>query len=88
LLRRHLPDPDQPELRGFEWDVYQRHLQRSRPLRSFPTSDIPYVVTATPDGRTLASLVYVHAPHSADERVEFVLFQRPDKELETREFLR
>ena len=73
LLRRHLPDPGQPDLRGFEWDVYQRHLQRSRPFLSSSCSDTPYVVTATPDGRTLASLVYVHAPHSADERVEFVL---------------
>jgi WD40 repeat protein len=74
LLGRHIPEHGQRDWRGFEWDVFQRHLQRARPFRSFSCSDNPYLVTATPDGRTLTSLVYVHAPHPDDERVEFILW--------------
>jgi WD40 repeat protein len=74
LLRRHFPAPGQPDWRGFEWDVFWRHLQRSRPSRSFPTSDTPYLCTATPDGRTLAAFVYVHSPDPANERIEITLW--------------
>jgi len=74
LLRRHIPEPGQTDWRGLEWDVFDRHLQRSQPFRSFPTSDTPYLVSTTPNGRTMAVLDYVHAPDPADERVEVTLW--------------
>jgi WD40 repeat protein/serine/threonine protein kinase len=74
LLRRHIPEPGQPDWRGFEWDVFQRHLQRARPIRTFPISDTAWLFASTPDSRKLASLVYVHAPHPADERIEITLW--------------
>ena len=37
-------------------------------------SDTACLCAATPNGRTLAALVYVHAPHPADERVEMTLW--------------
>jgi WD40 repeat protein len=74
LLRRHIPEPGQPDWRGFEWDVFQRHLQRARPIRAFQMSDTAWLFAATPNGRTLAVLVYVHAPDPADERVEITFW--------------
>jgi serine/threonine protein kinase len=74
LLRRHVPEPGQTDWRGFEWDVFWRHYQRARPLRTFPVSDTAWICAATPNGQTLAVLVYVHAPDPADERVEITLW--------------
>jgi WD40 repeat protein/serine/threonine protein kinase len=74
LLRRHIPEPGQPDWRGFEWDVFWRHHQRARPIRSFPVSDNVWHMAATPDGQTVAALVYVHAPNHVDERSEVTLW--------------
>src|SRR5262249_22571873 len=75
LLRRHIPNaPDQPDWRGFEWNVFWRDYERARPIRTFRVSDTAWLFAATPDGRTLAVLVYVHAPDPADERVEITLW--------------
>jgi WD40 repeat protein len=75
LLGRHIPDePGQTDWRGFEWYVFGRNYQRAQPLRTFRVSDTAWLVAATPDGRTLATLVYVHAPHPADERVDIILW--------------
>src|SRR5262249_47694093 len=74
LLRRHIPEPGQTDWRGFEWEVFWRHLQRARSNRTFGVSDIAWLVAATPNGRTLATLVYVHAPHPVDERIEITLW--------------
>ena len=70
LLSRHKPEPGQKDWRGFEWDVFWRHYQRAQPIRTFQISDTAWVFSVTPDGRTLAVLVYVHAPNQVDERVE------------------
>jgi WD40 repeat protein len=71
LLGRHIPDePGQTDWRGFEWYVFRRNYQRAQPLRTFRVSDTAWLVAATPDGRTLATLVYVHA----DERVDITLW--------------
>ena len=51
-----------------------RIYQRARPIRTFPVSDTAWLLAATPNGRTLAALVYVHAPDPADERVEMTLW--------------
>src|SRR5262249_38692114 len=40
----------------------------------FRVSDTAWLVAATPNGRTLATLVYVHAPNPADERVDITLW--------------
>jgi eukaryotic-like serine/threonine-protein kinase len=74
LLGRQIPEPGQTDWRGFEWDAFQRRLQRAQPIRSFPTSDTPFICEATPNGRTLAVFDYVHAPHPADERIEITLW--------------
>ena len=75
LLRRHIPnEPGQTDWRGFEWHVFWRNLQRSQPLHTFRVSDTAWLVAATPNGRTLATLVYVHSPNPADERVDITLW--------------
>src|SRR5262249_17342291 len=71
---RHIPEPGRTDWRGFEWDVFWRHYQRARPLRTLQVSDTAWIFAATPNGRTLAVLVYVHAPDPADERVEVTLW--------------
>jgi eukaryotic-like serine/threonine-protein kinase len=70
LLRRHIPEPGQTDWRGFEWYVFWRNYQRAQPIRTFRVNDTAWISAATPDGRTLAVLVYVHAPDPADERTE------------------
>jgi WD40 repeat protein len=74
LLGRHIPKPGQTDWRGFEWDVFQRHYQRAQPLDTFRVSDTAWLVAAKPDGRTLATLVYVHSPNPADDRVDITLW--------------
>jgi WD40 repeat protein/serine/threonine protein kinase len=75
LLRRHIPsEPGQTDWRGFEWQVFWRDYERARPFRTFRVSDTAWIFAATPNGRTLAVLVYVHAPDPADERVEITLW--------------
>jgi serine/threonine protein kinase len=74
LLRRHIPEPGQTDWRGFEWDVFWRHYQRARPIRTLSVSDNVWHLSATPNGQTVAALVYVHAPEPADERCEAVLW--------------
>jgi WD40 repeat protein/serine/threonine protein kinase len=74
LLGRHKPEPGQKDWRGFEWDVFWRHYQRAEPIRTFEVSDTAWLFSVTPDGRTLAVLVYVHAPQSADEHIEITLW--------------
>jgi WD40 repeat protein len=75
LLRRHIPiEAGQADWRGFEWYVFWRNHQRSRPIHTFRVSDTAWLFAATPNGRTLATLVYVHAPHPADERSEITLW--------------
>jgi serine/threonine protein kinase len=74
LLRRHIPEPGRTDWRGFEWDVFWRHYQRARPIRTLPVSDNVWGLAATPNGQTVAALVYVHAPNPADQRVEVVVW--------------
>jgi WD40 repeat protein/serine/threonine protein kinase len=74
LLRRHVPEPGKTDWRGFEWDVFWRDYQRARPIRSLPVSDNVWHMAATPNGQTVAALVYVHAPNATDERSEVTLW--------------
>jgi WD40 repeat protein/serine/threonine protein kinase len=75
LLRRHVPnEPDQRDWRGFEWHVFERKHQGARPFRTFQVGDTAWIFASTPNGRTLAVLVYVHAPDPADERIEVTLW--------------
>jgi WD40 repeat protein/serine/threonine protein kinase len=75
LLSRHIPtEAGQDDWRGFEWYVFWRDLQRARPISTFRVNDTAWLSAATPDGRTLATLVYVHAPNPADERVDITLW--------------
>src|SRR5262249_15166896 len=75
LLRRHIPDAGQRDWRGFEWDVFRRNHQRAQPIRTFPVSDTAWSLAATPNGQTIAALVYVHAPEPADERSEVIVWE-------------
>jgi WD40 repeat protein len=71
LLGRHIPsEPGQTDWRGFEWYVFWRNYQRAQPKHTFRASDTAWLVASTPDGRTLATLVYVHA----DAHVEITLW--------------
>ena len=74
LLRRHIPEPGQPDWRGFEWYVFWRDYQRAQPFRTFRVNDTAWLIAATPNGRNMAVLVYVHAPDPADERTEVTLW--------------
>jgi WD40 repeat protein/serine/threonine protein kinase len=74
LLHRHIPEPGQPDWRGFEWYVFSRNHQRAQPIRTFRLSDTAWLIAANPNGRTMAVLVYVHAPDPADERIEVTLW--------------
>jgi eukaryotic-like serine/threonine-protein kinase len=74
LLRRHIPEPGQPDWRGFEWHVFWRNYQRAQPIRTLAVSDTVWHLLATSNGQTVAALVYVHAPNPADERCEVVLW--------------
>jgi WD40 repeat protein/serine/threonine protein kinase len=75
LLHRHKPEPGQADWRGFEWYVFWRHLQLAQPMRTFPVSDNAWSVAATPNGQTIAALVYVHSPEPSDERSEVILWE-------------
>jgi WD40 repeat protein len=75
LLERHVPsEPGQSDWRGFEWHVFERKHRRARPFRTFQVSDTAWIMASTPNGQTLAVLVYVHAPNPADERTEVTLW--------------
>jgi WD40 repeat protein/serine/threonine protein kinase len=74
LLHRHEPKPGETDWRGFEWHVFQRHLERAQPLRTLPVSDVIVDLAATPNGETVAALVNVHAADPADDRVEVTLW--------------
>jgi eukaryotic-like serine/threonine-protein kinase len=74
LLRRHVPEPGQQDWRGFEWHVFWRDFQRARPIRTLPVSATVWMLAATPEGQTVAALVFVHAPNPADERSEVTLW--------------
>jgi WD40 repeat protein len=74
LLGRHIPKPGQPDWRGFEWYVFWRNHQRVQPFRTFRVSDTAWQFAATPNGRTLAVLVYVHALDPADDRIDVTLW--------------
>jgi WD40 repeat protein/serine/threonine protein kinase len=75
LLRRHVPSTGRTDWRGFEWEVFWRDYQRARPIRTLPVSDNVWDMAATPDGQTVAALVYVHAPNHVDERSEVTLWE-------------
>jgi WD40 repeat protein/serine/threonine protein kinase len=74
LLRRHIPKPGRTDWRGFEWEVFTRQHERAQPLRTLPVSDVVWDLAATPNGQTVAALVYVHAPDPAADRVEVILW--------------
>jgi WD40 repeat protein/serine/threonine protein kinase len=54
LLRRYLPPPGEPDLRGFEW-YYLERLCRSELLTLHGRSDELFNVVFSPDGKRLAS---------------------------------
>jgi hypothetical protein len=74
LLGRHFPATGQTDWRGFEWYVFSRNYQRAQPISTFPVSDTAWLFAATPNGRTLATLVYVHTPDPSDERIDITLW--------------
>jgi WD40 repeat protein/serine/threonine protein kinase len=74
LLRRHIPKPGKTEWRGFEWKVFARQYERAQPLRTLAVNDVIWDLAATPNGQTVAALVYVHAPDPADDRSEVTLW--------------
>lgn len=53
LLRRHIPQPGQPDLRGFEW-YHLWHLTHSE-LRSWDTSGPLQTFAVSPDGHWMVS---------------------------------
>ncbi|MBS1790010.1 MAG: AAA-like domain-containing protein [Acidobacteria bacterium] len=53
LLRRHIPQPGQPDLRGFEW-YHLWHLTHSE-VRSWKTPERLQIFAVSPDGRWLLS---------------------------------
>ena len=74
LLRRHIPEPGQTGLARLRVGRLPAPSSAGPTDPHVPGSDTAWLCTATPDGRTLASLVYVHAPDPADERVEMILW--------------
>src|SRR5262249_12955561 len=60
LLRRHIPDPDQTDWRGFEWHVFRRlHEKAGNPvLQTLPLRGAVWDLAATPDGQTVAALIF------------------------------
>jgi WD40 repeat protein/serine/threonine protein kinase len=74
LLGRHVPMSGKTDWRGFEWDVFDRSYKRAQPSHTFQVSDTAWIFAATPDGKTLAVLVFVHAPNPADDSVEVTLW--------------
>jgi WD40 repeat protein len=74
LLRRHIPKRGKTDWRGFEWKVFARQYERAQPLRTLPVSDVVWDLAATPNGQTVAALVYVHAADPAADRSEVTLW--------------
>jgi WD40 repeat protein len=74
LLLRHIPEHGQTDWRGFEWDVFMHRHQHAQPIRTLPVGATVWNLAATPEGQTLAALVFVHAPNPADERSEVTLW--------------
>ena len=62
LLRRHIPEPGQTDWRGFEWHVFWRDLSAGPADPDAPAERHRVDLAATPDGQTMAALVYVHHP--------------------------
>ncbi len=80
LLRRHIPQPGQPDLRGFEW-YHLWHLTHSE-LRSWDTPGQLQTFAVSPDGRwmlffgldkklTLHDLTQNSAPQILSESTDF-----------------
>jgi WD40 repeat protein/serine/threonine protein kinase len=74
LLHRHIPEPGKTDWRGFEWKVFARQYERAQPLRTLPVNDVIWDLAATPNGQTVAAMVYVHAADPADDRSEVTLW--------------
>jgi WD40 repeat protein len=70
LLRRHIPLAGKPDWRGFEWHVFLRRYQSAQPLRTLPLSDVVGILTATPNGQTVAARVYDYP----QDKVQVVLW--------------
>src|SRR5262249_27255058 len=60
LLDRHRPAPGRPGGRGFEWHVFRRRLQGTRPSRELPMQGGVWDFAATPDGQTVAAWIRDH----------------------------
>ena len=60
LLRRHIPDPDQTDWRGFEWHVFRRLSEKAGDpvLQTLPLRGAVWDLAATPDGQTVAALFF------------------------------
>src|SRR5262249_8174853 len=60
LLRRHIPEPDQTDWRGFEWHVFQRLSEKAGnpAIRTLPLRGAFWDLAATPDGQTVAALIF------------------------------
>lgn len=81
LLRRHIPQPGQPDMRGFEW-YHLWHLTHNE-LRSWSTPERLVAFAVSPDGRwlvssgvdkklTLYDLMQDRAPKTLWENTDFV----------------
>ena len=71
LLRRHIPGPGKTDWRGFEWHVFWRSYQKARPIRTLPLNDGVWDMAATPNGQTVAVLVYDHP----NDKVQVILWE-------------
>ena len=61
LLRRHIPEPGQTDWRGFEWHVFRRLSEKAgNPIRTLPLRGAVWDLAATPDGQTVAALIFDH----------------------------
>src|SRR5262249_6275209 len=62
LLRRHIPEPDQTDWRGFEWHVFRRLPEKAgNPVtRTLPLRGAVWHLAATPDGQTVGAWIFDH----------------------------
>lgn len=58
LLTRHRPQPDQEDLRGFQWYCLRRLCKRSLNTKTLPHGGPVWGIALSPDGRILASVAY------------------------------